>query len=229
MSDLTPERLAELRELAGAATPGPWFFDGYSRIASTAKGAAYDDIEFPECEVPAWKTSCDEPRGSCHGCPFFEREYVLDPVVAFVRPHHGDTAVGQRVDDAEFIAAVSSDVVSALVDEIERLRRSRRITAESLREQADELDQSLRSPHMAAECMRELADELDPPPGGLVPPWEPEPIVIDEPEAPTQADFDMAAKVRGEDQVVDLMAALEESVAAAKEARSRRPQGRAGG
>jgi hypothetical protein len=162
----------DLRALAAAATPGPWFYDSYSRVFCSAKGRLYDDIEFPECVVPAWKTSCDEPRGSCHGCPFFEHDYRESPVVAFVQPHHGDTAIGQRSADAEFVAAVSPDVVVGLLDELDTLRRARRITAESLREQADELDQSLRSPHMAAECMRETADELDPPPGGLVPPWE---------------------------------------------------------
>jgi hypothetical protein len=122
VGDLTPDRIARLRALAAKATPGPWFFDGYSRVVSKSLAASYDEMSFPDCVIPNWKTSCAESPRSCHGCPFFEQDYRADPIVFKVQAHHGDTAIDQRVKDAEYGAAASPDVVLGLLDEIERLK-----------------------------------------------------------------------------------------------------------
>jgi hypothetical protein len=119
MSDLTPERLAELRALAENATPGPWFYNGYSGVFSSPLTQVYDDLDDPECEVPAHKESCG--NGPCPGCPFFEHEHEHGPLVAHVPAHHGDTAIGRHAADGAFIAEARA-LVPALLDEIERLR-----------------------------------------------------------------------------------------------------------
>lgn len=138
-------------------------------------------------------------------------------IPGLARWHGLPTSVHFAKDEAtaRYVTAVSPDVVIDLLNMQDTLRRARRITAESLREQADELERGERSPHMAAECMREQADDLDPPPGGLVPPWE----RGDDPDPPAG---DLVVTVEASaDRVVYLMDALERAVADAKAARAR--------
>lgn len=85
--DLTPERLAELRALAAAATPGPWEAEGETR---------YD--YFPP--ATSWRI------------PDLERWSV----------YTNDVGFGEDEATARYVAAVDPDVVTALVDEVERLR-----------------------------------------------------------------------------------------------------------
>jgi hypothetical protein len=119
MSDLTPDQIVRLRALAAEATPGPWFYNGYSGVFSAPLTQVYDDLEDFECKVPEYKESCGD--GPCSGCPFFEHEYRHGPLVVHVPAHHGDTAIGRHAADGAFIAEACS-LIPALLDEIERLR-----------------------------------------------------------------------------------------------------------
>jgi hypothetical protein len=116
-----------LDKRASEASPGPWFYNGYSYVGSGPKSAAYNDWEFGDhtlereglCELcgqwrepiaclPDWKW----PRG--HGCKLFDVDYDMDSEVVTVRSHHGDTAVRQRAADAEWIATMHPEVGKTL-------------------------------------------------------------------------------------------------------------------
>lgn len=112
----------KLDAIIAGASPGPWYYNSYSFIGSVPKSQAYHEWH-PEdeghtlerdgdCEpcgkwrepiacLPNWKW----PRG--HGCRHFEQDYDMDPEVAKVPSHHGDTAVRSRKADAEYIEATN--------------------------------------------------------------------------------------------------------------------------
>lgn len=117
---MTPDDIAKLRALIAKTTPGPWFYNGYSGLFSFPLGQVSDDLDWPECEVPANKDTCG--NGPCPGCPYFEHEYQHGSLVAHVPAHHGDTATGRHAADAEYLAAVHPGIVAGLLDEIERLQ-----------------------------------------------------------------------------------------------------------
>lgn len=94
---MTPERLAELRRLADAATPGPW----------------------------AWEATSQQDNSWCVGTtdPPHEGEVVTDDdtvVVDWV----AESGNAERLADAAFLAA-SRTAVPDLLDEVERLRAER--------------------------------------------------------------------------------------------------------
>lgn len=113
---VTPEQLAEWRRLCEAATPGPWFYDSYSRVQSEPLvrlahqwhkenfgGRNLDEI--PEED---WKRLAkEEPR----------------TLVARVPVQAGDTATEQGGKDAEFIAAARVGW-PATMDALEAERRT---------------------------------------------------------------------------------------------------------
>lgn len=116
---LSAERLAEIRARADAATQGPWHF-AYTSIWGDGRVAREE----------AWLDSLDaahtldrNPCEHCDGgpCAYRGKALDMDPVVARVQPSYGDTATGQRVLDAEFIAAARQDIPDLLA-EIDRLR-----------------------------------------------------------------------------------------------------------
>ena len=95
--------LPTLLRLAEAATPGPWFYDGYSGVFTEdptiqANDAALDARvmagENPPDRDPVWLAA--ETR------------------VCSVPAAYGDTAIGRQQADAQWIAAASPAVVSAL-------------------------------------------------------------------------------------------------------------------
>lgn len=92
MSDLTPERLAELRTLAAAATPGPWTVESY-----------WDRLDGPADTNTSWHI------------PGLERWHGS---LAFTN----NVGFGDDEATARYVAAISPDVVVGLLDEIERLR-----------------------------------------------------------------------------------------------------------
>ena len=115
---LSAERLAEIRARAYAATMGPWYF-AYTSIWGEGRVAREE----------AWLDSLDaahtldrNPCEHCSGgpCAYRAKALDMDPVVARVQPSYGDTATGQRVLDAEFIAHARQDVPDLLA-EIDRL------------------------------------------------------------------------------------------------------------
>jgi hypothetical protein len=166
VSGLSPERLAELRALAAAATPGPWEVDSFGRVRSPRINSTF-------CVVHRTTSSAD----------------------------------------AEFIAAVSPDVVVGLLDELDDERASYdgamadlSALVEVARTVVDATGQTER-----LRAIRVLGQHLR--------------LNYPEPGPVTIVSGDMAVELPGPpDQVVDLMDALERSVAAAKEARSQRPQ-----
>ena len=141
MTDLTPERLQELRRIAEAATPGPW----------------------------EWREREHNERIRKRGQPWSRRQFIYclqGPPLSDVAPEHRDefdyhTVMSLRWDDrieatpltgvvptpadAEFIATFDPPTVVALLDEIERLRREREVLVEALMPASEalaDLDQS---------------------------------------------------------------------------------------
>lgn len=116
---LTPENLDEIEQRAAKATPGPWFWNSYSRICSAPLiQVDHDGPDYPDVPRP--------------GPPFFTDEdnawlaqrqaaYAADSTVAHVPALYGDTATGRHAADATFIAAARVDV-PRLVAEVRRLR-----------------------------------------------------------------------------------------------------------
>lgn len=86
-----------------AATPGPWCYDSDNQVASAPKVAPY---EAWLDEVLAGSDDADFVPGG----KFHTEDYNRSPRVAYVPAHHGDTAVGQRVADAQFIAHAREDI-----------------------------------------------------------------------------------------------------------------------
>lgn len=127
--------LAHIRKLADAATDGPWFYNSYSAVFSQPTLPSYDEwfATIPDGHTVERRGACPpcgqwmdipclEPSTYEHGCRYFSEDYRRDPLVAKVPSHHGDTAIEKRAADAEFIAA-ARELVPAMADEIERLRR----------------------------------------------------------------------------------------------------------
>lgn len=50
MAILTPEKLVELRELAKAATPGPWSLDPMFGVVVADAGVITETRDFPRCD-----------------------------------------------------------------------------------------------------------------------------------------------------------------------------------
>lgn len=110
---VTDEELAEIEARLQDTSPAPWFYNSYNAIYSGPKGQPYEDWTDRVADRP----DVDFERGGA----LYEMEYDLNPRVASVPAHHGDTATGRRCADAEFIAHAKEDVVALLV-EIRRLR-----------------------------------------------------------------------------------------------------------
>jgi hypothetical protein len=120
------KRLKVLEQEEADASAVPWGFNGYSAIF-TLDGGEHDkwqDAKFSEghtlertglCEVcgPEWwdtkgwaEQSIEAAKQNGHGCKYAREDYDRDPLVAYVPAHHGDTAIGKRVKDAELIVQV---------------------------------------------------------------------------------------------------------------------------
>ncbi|MFJ1539346.1 hypothetical protein ACIODS_12455 [Micromonospora chalcea] len=152
------------RKLADTATEGPWAYNSYSAVFSTPKIKPHDD----------WLGTIGEHtlerRGECAacgsgstGCALYSEDYTREALVAHVPAHHGDTATGQRVADAEFIAAARA-LVPQLCDEIERgvdTIRDLRVRLEYLTEAATEAARwaSIR-PGEAGQALEALCDAV---------------------------------------------------------------------
>lgn len=127
--------LDALRVLSEAATPGPWFYTGYSAIHSKpmlkvddefwtdermADGHTYDHRvgqTCPECgERPAINEKTGERFGTYWDCARHKDAHDVDPVVSWVPAQYGDTATGKHAIDAEFIAAAVNYVRASLAD-----------------------------------------------------------------------------------------------------------------
>jgi hypothetical protein len=119
---------------AEKATEGPWFFTGYCAVQSTAGVQRHEDFwtderledeHTYEHRVGQVCIGCGERRNAwgeqVWDCALAGEADDAEPTIATLKPSYGDTATGQRVLDAEFIAAARTDVPE-LVAEIERLR-----------------------------------------------------------------------------------------------------------
>lgn len=101
-----------LRAKAEKATRGPWFSNGYSSISAANKVEPYEQWLESE-DGKRFLAQAEHQRGPLH-----DKEYELDPNVAYVPAHHGDTATGQHADDREYIAACSPERILALLDRV---------------------------------------------------------------------------------------------------------------
>lgn len=137
-ADHTPAiDLAAIKARADAATEGPWFYNSYSGIFTAHRLLEFDDWMDPL--VDGGHTL--ERGGTCpactsaKGCAIAREVYDREPIVAHVPAWAGDTAVGRRCADAEFIAAARTDVPALLaaVAELERQRDEARAEAKTLR------------------------------------------------------------------------------------------------
>lgn len=120
---MTPAQLlaataADMRKVAEAATDGPWFFNGYCGVYSKPLSDAYDPWMEPLVDAGHELRRRGDCRAceSTNGCEHAEADYTRDPAVAWVPPHHGDTAVGRRAADAVHIAAWSPTIVRVIAD-----------------------------------------------------------------------------------------------------------------
>ncbi|MFI5755414.1 hypothetical protein [Streptomyces sp. NPDC051569] len=104
---LTDEALAEIEELAGAATPGPWFV----RLLDDDKAM----------NLVAVSTVPD--TGSGERWPRFDRREIVAATLV-QSPDHVGVADERWDENARFVAA-AREAVPALVAEIKRLRRER--------------------------------------------------------------------------------------------------------
>ncbi|OKI47273.1 hypothetical protein [Micromonospora sp. CB01531] len=121
---MTTNDIDAIRKLAAAATEGPWFYNSYSAVLAGPKVQPHEEWLDTTGEHSLERHgNCEACGPDRRGCLLFSEDYKRDPIVAHVPAHHGDTAVGERVADAEFIAAART-VVPALCDEIEQLRDS---------------------------------------------------------------------------------------------------------
>jgi hypothetical protein len=120
---------AHIRQLAEAATPGPWYYDSYSWIASGPLMQPYEKWDTgnhscerygtcPECGE--WKKSPYAPSpGLGHGCKLHDEEYRREPTVARVPAHHGDTAIDAHRWDADHISTWHPGVALLVADWLE--------------------------------------------------------------------------------------------------------------
>lgn len=122
---------ARLRALAEAATPGPWFYNGYSAIFAREVPDPIDGLTFDEWAEKLDDGHSAERYGACPacetdrptGCRYAAEWYRRDNgCVAGVPAAYGDTAIGQQAGNAAYIAAADPPTMLALLDEIERLR-----------------------------------------------------------------------------------------------------------
>lgn len=113
------DRIRGRLALAQAATPGPWEDNTYSTIIGPGGQRHHDWSEplfaadhtlerYGGCEPcgdwkPGWLRGSSPGLG--HGCRHFDEDYELDPLVAGVPSHHGDTATGRHAADMRHIAA----------------------------------------------------------------------------------------------------------------------------
>lgn len=111
---MTPEALAEIEARAKAATPGPWYWNGYSVVFSTPLMERMRNGDAPE--YPATRRP---------GPPWFSPEdnawlkqqheaYEADSTVCSVPAEYGDTATGHHAWTAEFIERAITDVPALL-------------------------------------------------------------------------------------------------------------------
>ena len=161
---LSDTDLAAMKERAGKATEGPWFFT-YCAVQSAPKitkddefwseercndGHTYDHRVgeiCPACgERPAIYSDNAKPElrgqrfGTIWDCALAPLADDIDPTVCTVKPSYGDTATGQRVLDGQFIAHARTDV-PALLAEVEALRAELREEQEYNVRLTDEIEE----------------------------------------------------------------------------------------
>jgi hypothetical protein len=130
MTDTTetalPVDIEAIRARADAATPGPWFYNGYSWVGRQDTGDASDGLTFDEWADTIEEGHSAERYGACEACGtdrpsgcVHAGEWVRrETTVAGVPATYGDTATGLHAADADFIAEARTDV-PALLDALD--------------------------------------------------------------------------------------------------------------
>lgn len=102
---ITPKLLAELKEKAKKATPGPWheYYDPRDNM-----------IEGPTCE---WVMGLDER----YRCPLIFNELLPDDIAETIA-EHCEARVDISEEDLSYMAAANPAIILALIDRIEKDR-----------------------------------------------------------------------------------------------------------
>ncbi len=128
---MTPERLAELRRIAEAATPGPWEWrerEHNERIRKHERAGRRFRREFIYClQGPPLRDVAPEYRDE------FDYPTVMSLRLDDRVEASALTGAVPTPEDAEFIATFDPPTVLALLDEIERLRWERAQAASLIR------------------------------------------------------------------------------------------------
>jgi hypothetical protein len=107
---MTTVDVAELRRLAGEATPGPW----------TADLDVYEGADGPESAGYFTAGVCNNAKGSEPYLLFLSETTILNDGTNVT---YEQAKATREYTDAAYIAAVSPDVILALLDRIEELER----------------------------------------------------------------------------------------------------------
>lgn len=129
---LTPERISELKELAGKATPGPWAWFGNAASNSIYLATTHSGRRFV-MDFVRWGFRGAQPRfqakkGIMVNAADLIKFAVGDPTVTGVDQAKKDSSV-YRFDirdidsaDARYIAAIDPATLTSILEEVERLR-----------------------------------------------------------------------------------------------------------
>src|SRR5690606_17625289 len=106
VSEMTPDRLRELRRIAEAATPGPWEIPAANVFRVVAPKAGHHNPPSGKAPPYPWAIIADADTEGTSG--------------------------EQAASNMQYISTFDPPTVLALLDEIERLRREREVLAEVL-------------------------------------------------------------------------------------------------
>lgn len=131
MTDLTPKRLQELRRIAEAATPGPWWVDGWE--ARTKDGDRFIASIAPAFQGASPDASCWEVDANIQHIAAFDPTTtlaLLDEIERLRREREEDDDKWTRYE--ELYVQARGQIIDLQL-EIERLRRERDVLAEAFK------------------------------------------------------------------------------------------------
>lgn len=138
-TEILREAATKIRERAEAASPSPWYYNGYSAVFSGPMVQVSDDFWSderlddghsydhragqicPACgERPA--IGNDGKRfGTYWDCEFHKEAYDADSLVAGVPAQYGDTATGRHQKDAVHVESWDPNAAFAVAELIEQI------------------------------------------------------------------------------------------------------------
>jgi hypothetical protein len=144
---LTEAEIAELEKAEREATAGEWFYNSYSAIFSVPM------LEPSERLRDEWEAAGYPEADSHRDGEWFNRILSVEPRIAEVPPHHGDTAIGRQRADAHFIA-LARNQMPRLLASYRALEKER----DALKAVLKDADLDLRN---ATNLLRQASEERD--------------------------------------------------------------------